>query len=103
MPMPADRVPEQAREATAANCSIRVISGPSAGRVMPMVRDEFSVGRVGTQVAHIVRREGRYRLSRIEGVAPVILNGTAIPEEGAQIGPGDHFMVAGIELAFEQQ
>jgi predicted component of type VI protein secretion system len=88
---------------SAAAFAIRVLSGPSAGRELAMTRDEMSVGRVGTQVARLVGRDGRWRLARVEGAEPVMLNGAAIPDEGAALTPGDRFVVAGVELLFDRR
>ena len=82
---------------------IRVLSGPNAGRELPLTREECAVGRVGTQVARIAHKDGRWRLVLVEGAAPVMLNGSAVPPEGVAISPGDRFEVAGVELAFERR
>jgi hypothetical protein len=68
-----------------------------------MTRDECSVGSVGTQVARIAQDDGGWRLARIEGDEPLVLNGAAVPDEGVAIEPGDRFVVAGVELAFERR
>jgi predicted component of type VI protein secretion system len=82
---------------------IRVLSGPSAGRELALTGDDYSVGRVGTQVARIAQQEGRWRLTLVEGAAPVTLNGAPVPPEGLPITAGDRFEVAGTELAFERR
>jgi hypothetical protein len=68
-----------------------------------VTRDEVSVGRVGTQVARIMGREGSWRLARVEGTEPVLLNGAAVPDDGAPLSPGDRFVVAGVELLFDRR
>ncbi|HEY1328298.1 MAG TPA: FHA domain-containing protein [Casimicrobiaceae bacterium] len=83
--------------------ALRVLTGPSAGRELAMTRDECSVGSVGTQVARIAQDDGGWRLARIEGDEPLVLNGAAVPDEGVAIEPGDRFVVAGVELAFERR
>jgi len=88
---------------TAAAFAIRVLSGPSAGRELAMTRDEMSVGRVGTQVARLEGRGGSWRVARVEGAEPVMLNGSAVPDEGAALTPGDRFVVAGVELLFDRR
>jgi len=103
-PSPA-RAPSPPRAATAPVAAywIRVLSGPNAGRELSLTRDECSVGRVGTQVARIAQKDGRWRLNLVEGAAPVVLNGTPVPAEGTVLTPGDRFEVAGVELAFERR
>jgi hypothetical protein len=82
---------------------LRVLSGPSAGRELALTRDECSVGRVGTQVARLAQKDGRWRLALVEGAAPVKLNGAPVPADGTPLAPGDRFEVAGTELAFERR
>jgi hypothetical protein len=80
---------------------LRVLTGANAGRELAISGDSVSVGTVGVQVAEVARRDGGWRLARLDGPMPVALNGVAIPEDGATLHPGDRFQVAGVELAFE--
>ncbi len=84
--------------ATPAAPVIRVLSGPSLGRSMPMRRDELTVGRVGVQVALIRKVENGFRLVPVEGDQPPRINGAAVPVDGAPLHPGDTFEVAGVRL-----
>ena len=77
---------------------VRVLSGPSAGRVVDISRDEFVVGRVGLQVAAIERRDDALWLVPREGDAPPTVNGEAVPADGRELRPGDAFAVAGTSL-----
>jgi hypothetical protein len=81
---------------------IRVLSGPSTGRELVLTPGEFSIGRVGTQVARIAGQEGAWSLSLVEGPQPVLLNGQPVPADGQPMTPGDRFRVAGVDLAFER-
>ena len=80
---------------------VRVLTGPSAGREIAVSGDSVTVGRVGVQVACIVQQHGSWRLGRLEGERPLALNGQDVPADGAVLCPGDHFEVAGVQLAFE--
>ena len=80
---------------------VRVLTGPSAGREIAVVDDGVTVGWVGLQVARIVQQDGKWRLGRVEGAEPLAVNGHQVPPDGAILCPGDHFEVAGVELAFE--
>jgi predicted component of type VI protein secretion system len=105
-PVASEAAPAQAApkpKTAAASYAIRVLTGASAGRELAVTRDEVSVGRVGTQVARIMGREGSWRLARVEGAEPVLLNGAAVPEDGAPLSPGDRFVVAGVELLFDRR
>jgi hypothetical protein len=80
---------------------IRVLTGPSAGREIAVAGDGVTVGRVGVQVARVAEQAGAWRLRRLEGAHPLALNGAEVPADGAALRAGDHFRVAGVELAFE--
>lgn len=89
-PAPAAPPPVHAR--------LRVLTGPTEGRVVPIASDEFVVGRVGIQVAAIVRRGGELLLVPREGAAPPRVNGEPVATEGRPIVPGDGFEIAGVRL-----
>ena len=77
---------------------LRVLTGHSAGRVVPVTGDEFVLGRVGVQVAAIVVREGDLVLVPREGPQPPMLNGEPVPVEGRAVRAGDGMEVAGTRL-----
>lgn len=79
---------------------VTVLSGASAGRCLIIERDEVVIGRVGVQVAAIGRGEGGYRLHSREGEHAPLLNGSALPADGAALKSGDIFEVAGARLEF---
>jgi hypothetical protein len=89
--------------ASASELWVRVRSGPSAGRELPITGDEFVLGSVGQQVAKLVRRDGAWTLVRVEGSAPLVLNGAAVSGESAFVAPGDRFVVAGSEVEVERR
>jgi len=77
---------------------LRVASGPSAGRVVDIARDDFVVGRVGVQVAVIAWHDGVLRLVPREGADAPTVNGAPVPSEGLAITPGDTLQIAGTTL-----
>ncbi|MEO8484939.1 MAG: FHA domain-containing protein [Betaproteobacteria bacterium] len=77
---------------------LRVLTGPSAGRVVDIARDEFVIGRVGMQVAALEWRDGALRLIPREGVDPPCVNGEPIPAEGREVTTGDGIEIAGTRL-----
>ena len=79
---------------------VAVLSGPSAGRRLPLAKDETLVGRAGTQVAAIRRGAEGYRLYPVEGAAAPRLNGAPVDAAGAALRVGDEFVVAGVRIAF---
>jgi hypothetical protein len=77
-----------------------VLTGPSAGRALPLTKEVTSVGRVGVQVA-VVRRTARgYVVSAGEGSRAPLVNGASIEPGGALLVPGDILEVAGARIQF---
>ena len=87
-----------AAEPEAPTPAIRVLTGPSAGRELPLDKDEMAVGRVGVQVAAVRRANGEYRLVPLEGATPPSVNGAAVPADGLPLKSGDSFEIAGVRL-----
>ncbi len=90
--------PEKVAEPVANVPAIRVLTGPNAGREMPLDKEEMAVGRVGIQVAAVRRIDGAFRLVPLEGTVAPSINGTPIPADGQLLKPGDYFEVAGVRL-----
>lgn len=82
---------------------VRVLTGPNAGRELPVAGTQFVLGQVGQQVARLVQRDGVWMLVPVEGDAPLLLNGARVSGEGAFVAPGDRFTVAGAELEVERR
>ena len=78
--------------------SVRVLSGPSAGRTVPFPNDQLSVGRVGVQVAIVHKVPEGFRLVPVEGAEMPRINGAPVAAEGSPLHPGDTFEVAGVRL-----
>jgi pSer/pThr/pTyr-binding forkhead associated (FHA) protein len=103
-----ERAAVRAREAEAPAASrpgvtpvrgrLRVASGPSAGRVVDIARDEFVIGRVGVQVAAVEWHDGVLRLVPREGAQAPTVNGSPVPSDGLAITPGDTLEIAGTTL-----
>ena len=77
---------------------LRVTSGPAAGRVVDIDRDEFVIGRIGAQVAAIEWRDDVLRLVPREGAEAPTVNGSPVPGDGLAITPGDTLQIAGTTL-----
>jgi len=89
--------PANARQCVA---SIKVVTGPNAGRILPLVKDESLIGRVGIQVAAVRRAGNAFRVVPIEGAEPPCVNGVPVPPDGSILQTGDTAQVAGVELEF---
>jgi hypothetical protein len=82
---------------------VRVLTGPNAGRELPVAGTEFVLGQVGHQVARLMQRDGVWMLVPVEGDGPLLLNGAQVSGQGAFVAPGDRFTVAGAELEVERR
>ncbi len=91
-------LPEAAPTPMPVRARLRVLTGASAGRVVPVTGDEFVLGRVGVQVAAIVFRDGGLALVPREGLQPPTLNGEPVPTDGCSVRTGDGLEVAGTRL-----
>jgi pSer/pThr/pTyr-binding forkhead associated (FHA) protein len=78
--------------------AIRVLSGASAGRILPLAKSETLVGRAGVQVAALQRTGNEVRVVPVEGASPPSVNGTPIAAEGQRLAAGDTLEVAGARL-----
>ncbi len=81
--------------------SIRVLTGPNAGRAVALTKPVTSIGRVGLQVAAIRRDGAECRLVPIEGDSPPHVNGAPVPAEGLLLRAGDVVEIAGTRLEFQ--
>src|SRR5207248_9664837 len=77
---------------------VRVVTGASAGRELPLAKNEFALGRVGVAVASLKRVGDQVWLIPLEGTEIPRHNGAPIPTQGAVLVPGDEFEIAGTEL-----
>mgnify|MGYP001144729056 CR=1 FL=1 len=83
-----------------ATAALEVVEGAGAGRVVPIDREVFVIGRVGLQVAAAMRTPDGLRLVHVEGDSPPRINGAALPGEGSLLALGDEIEIAGARLRF---
>jgi len=81
--------------------SIRVLTGPNAGRTVALTRPVTSIGRVGLQVAAIRRDGAECRLVPVEGDLPPRVNGAPVDADGVILRAGDLVEIAGARLEFQ--
>ena len=79
--------------------SVKVLSGPSAGRVIAIAKPEVTIGRAGVQVALIRRNGEAFELKPVEGSEPRV-NAQPVAAEGAPLAVGDVIEIAGARLEF---
>jgi hypothetical protein len=78
--------------------AVRVLSGASAGRVLPLAGAETVIGRAGVQVIAVRRAADEVRVVPIEGTIPPSINGTPIPPDGQRLAAGDTLEIVGATL-----
>ena len=90
-------------DATASKMFVRVLTGPSAGRELPLAKDVQAVGRIGVGVATLKRVGEEVWLIPLEGPETPRYRGNAVPSEGAPVALNDTFEVAGTELTIARR
>ena len=75
-----------------------MLTGASAGRTVPLDKDETLVGRVGLQVAALRRTAQGIVLVPVDGERAPTVNGAPAGADGLPVRPGDVIEVAGARL-----
>ena len=81
---------------------IKVMSDPSAGREMALVKEVTTLGKAGVGVASITKMSKGFVVTHIEGNQRPMLNGVAIDLEPAALKHGDVIELAGTQMQFVQ-
>lgn len=81
---------------------IRVLSGASAGREMPLTKVVTTIGKPGVAVAAITRRQHGFVVAHVEGDGNPTLNGAPIGKEQLALKNGDLIDLAGTQMQFIQ-
>ena len=89
-------------EGAALNGALRVLSGTSSGREVPLTKVVTTVGKPGVAVASISRRQNGYVVAHVEGGGIPLLNGAPISSEPVALKSGDVIELAGTKMQFIQ-
>lgn len=82
--------------------SIKVLSGPSVGREMPLTKVVTTVGKPGISIAAITRRQHHFMVHYVEGPDRPMLNGVVLSAEPVILKHGDQMVLAGTQMQFLQ-
>lgn len=82
--------------------SIRVLSGPAAGREVQLNKVVTTVGRPAVAVAAITKRHQGYVVHHVEGGGSPSLNGNPISVDPVPLRNGDVIELAGTRIQFVQ-
>ncbi|NDP39315.1 MAG: FHA domain-containing protein [Rhodoferax sp.] len=82
--------------------AIKVLSGPAAGREVPLTKVVTTIGKPGVAVAAITRRQRSFVVHHVEGAGNPTLNGASIGAEPIALSNGDLIELAGTQMQFIQ-
>lgn len=80
--------------------AVQILSGPSAGRELDLVKNLTTLGKPGLQVAVITRRPQGYFITHVEGAKFPIINGKMIDAQAQPLHDHDMIELAGVKMEF---
>lgn len=83
-----------------AMAAIQLLTGPSAGRELDLVKNLTTLGKPGVQVAVITRRPQGYFITHVDGKKTPVLNGHALDLQPHPLKDHDIFELLGIKMEF---
>ena len=97
--------PQHAAPAAAAKqpdklAAIQILTGPSAGKELELVKNLTTLGKPGVQVAVITRRPHGYFITHVEGARMPVVNGKALDSQAHQLNDHDVVELAGVKMEF---
>ncbi|MFO0480823.1 MAG: FHA domain-containing protein [bacterium] len=88
------------RPASPPPAAIQILTGPSAGKELDLVKNLTTLGKPGVQVAVITRRPHGFFLTHVEGVQYPSVNGNALDGQPRQLHDHDIIDLAGVKMEF---
>jgi len=79
---------------------IQILSGPSAGKELPLVKPLTTLGKPGVQVAVIARRPQGYFITHVEGTHFPVVNGKSLDAQAQALSDHDVLELAGVKMEF---
>jgi len=80
--------------------TIRVLSGPSAGKELPITKPLTTLGKPGVQVAAISKRPNGWFIIHVGGNSFPVLNGKKLNAQAHPLKSHDVIEVAGVKVEF---
>lgn len=105
-PAPAAAAPAPAAPAPAPGAStqplaaVQILTGPSAGKELDLVKNLTTLGKPGLQVAVITRRPQGYFITHVEGAKFPVVNGKMIDAQAQPLHDHDVIELAGVKMEF---
>ena len=80
--------------------TIQILTGPSAGKELDLVKNLTTLGKPGVQVAVITRRPQGYFITHVEGANFPIVNGKTLDAQAHPLRDHDVVELAGVKMEF---
>lgn len=80
--------------------AVQILSGPSAGRELDLVKNLTTLGKPGVQVAVITKRPQGYFITHVEGAKFPVVNGKTIDAQAQPLRDHDVIELAGVKMEF---
>jgi pSer/pThr/pTyr-binding forkhead associated (FHA) protein len=90
--------PPPAQAPPLAKVTVRLLTGPNAGKVLDLVKPHTTLGKPGVQVAVITRRAEGVFVTHVEGASFPTVNGAQIGGEAHPLKDKDVLELAGIRM-----
>jgi hypothetical protein len=80
--------------------TIQILSGPSAGKELPLAKPLTTLGKPGVQVAVIAKRPQGYFITHVEGATFPVVNGKQLDAQAHGLNDHDVIELAGVKMEF---
>ena len=80
--------------------AVQILTGPSTGKELELVKNLTTLGKPGLQVAVITRRPHGYFITHVEGAKFPVVNGASLDEHPHQLNDHDIIELAGVKMEF---
>ncbi len=80
--------------------TIQILSGPNAGRELPLSKPLTTLGKPGIQVAVIAKRPQGYFITHVEGTNFPVVNGRPLDAQAQKLQDHDIIELAGVKMEF---
>jgi pSer/pThr/pTyr-binding forkhead associated (FHA) protein len=80
--------------------TIQILSGPSAGKELPLSKPLTTLGKPGVQVAVIAKRPQGYFITHVEGAIFPVVNGKQLDAQAHGLNDHDVIELAGVKMEF---
>lgn len=80
--------------------TIQILSGPNAGKELPLAKPLTTLGKPGVQVAVIAKRPHGYFITHVEGANFPVVNGKTLDAQALQLNDHDIIELAGVKMEF---